>query len=157
MAQRALGFARRLTAWEQALTCIATGLRRQVRADAGARCGYCLSPEILTGMPLTIEHIVPEARDGATIRSNLWLACHRCNEFKGSRITATDPEMGIMVSLFNPREHEWSEHFRWDASGAIITGLSSTGRATVDALRLNNDFVVAARRFWIEAGWWPPA
>jgi hypothetical protein len=29
--------------------------------------------------------------------------------------------------------------------------------ATVVELRLNNEFIVVARGFWVEAGWWPPA
>jgi len=66
-------------------------LRRQVRADAGRRCGYCRSPEVLTGIPLDIEHIIPEAAGGPTVRENLWLAYHRCNMYKGDRITAIDP------------------------------------------------------------------
>lgn len=33
---------------------------------------------------------------------------------------------------------------------------TSTGRATVIALRLNNDYVVEARALWIESNWHPP-
>jgi hypothetical protein len=31
------------------------------------------------------------------------------------------------------------------------------GGATVEALRLNNEFIVVARQFWVEAGRWPSA
>jgi 5-methylcytosine-specific restriction endonuclease McrA len=51
-------------------TYISTKLRQQVRTDAGRGCGYCLSSEILTGIPLEIEHIIPEARGGLTEREN---------------------------------------------------------------------------------------
>jgi hypothetical protein len=37
---------------------------------------------------------------------------------------------------------------------AIITPV---GRATVVALRLNNEYVVPSRRVWGAAGWHPPA
>src|SRR5215217_500617 len=86
-------------------------LRRQVRADAAGRCGYCHTPEALIGMPLEFEHLHPEAQGGATVRENLWLACTRCNDFKGDRIGAVDSETGETVPLFNPRTQVWVEHF----------------------------------------------
>jgi HNH endonuclease len=131
-------------------------LRRQIRMDAGARCGYCHSPEAFIGMPHDIEHIYPEALGGPTIRENLWLACTRCNDFKGDRVESVDLEGGQHVPLFNPRTHVWTEHFAWSLDGVRIVGLTSIGRATVEALRLNNEFIVLARRFWVEAGRWPP-
>ena len=90
---------------------VPAALRRQVRADAGARCGYCHSPEAFLGMPLDVEHLVPEAAGGATVRENLWLACSRCNDFKGDRTAAVDPRTGRQVPLFNPRTQVWAEHF----------------------------------------------
>ena len=132
-------------------------LRRQVRADAGPRCGYCHSPEAFIGMPLDIEHLIPEALDGPTVRENLWLACSRCNDFKGDRMEAIDAQTGEWVSLYNPRIQTWTDHFAWSPDGTEVLGLTAYGRATVTALRLNNEFIVAARRFWVEAGRWPPA
>lgn len=137
-------------------TYVSVELRRQVRQDAGARCGYCLSAEELTGSPLTIEHILPTAAGGPTARDNLWLACHRCNEFKGDRTDAFDPEGNEHVPIFNPRTQYWGEHFVWSPDGSRIVGLTPIGRATVVALRLNNEFIVQARRFWVEAGRHPP-
>ena len=121
-------------------------LRRHVRADAGSRCGYCHSPEAFIGMPLDIEHLIPEAAGGPTVRENLWLACSRCNDFKGDRTDAVDPESGTRVALFNPRMQPWLDHFAWSLDGTRITGLTACGRATVTALRLNNEFVVVARQ-----------
>lgn len=138
-------------------TYIPVELRRQVRADAGPRCGYCHSPEVFTGIPLDFEHLVPEAAGGPTIRENLWLACSRCNDFKGNRVDAIDPQTMEREPIFNPRLQAWTEQFAWTAAGSQVTGLTGCGRATVEALRLNNDFIVAARRFWAEAGRWPPA
>ena len=132
-------------------------LRRQVRADAGRRCGYCLSPEVLLGMPLEFEHIIPQVAEGLTERENLWLACRRCNQFKGDRTQATDPQTGERISLFNPRIQSWFDHFTWQPDGTRIVGLTPCGRATVITLRLNNQHIVETRRFWVEIGWWPPA
>jgi hypothetical protein len=137
-------------------TYIPTDLRQQVRVDAGRHCGYCLSPEVLLGVSLEFEHIIPEAAGGSTVRENLWLACRRCNQFKGDRIQANDPQTGESVSLFNPRTQHWADHFSWQPDGARIAGLTPCGRATVESLQLNHERIVETRRFWVEAGWWPP-
>lgn len=107
-------------------------------------------------MPLEIEHLHPESRGGPTARSNLWLACTRCNGFKGDRIASGDPDTGELVPLFNPRLQLWREHFSWSADGLTIVGLTPVGRATVLALRLNNEYILVARQFWVLAGRWPP-
>jgi hypothetical protein len=62
-----------------------------------------------------------------------------------------------VVPLFNPREQRWSAHFAWTDGGVRIRGLTPTGRATMEALRLNNPYIVPARRLWVVAGWHPPA
>jgi hypothetical protein len=131
-------------------------LRRLVRTDARARCGYCLTSELLIGMPLEYDHLYPESLGGATARENLWLACTRCNDFKGDRIEGVDPDTSESVSLFNPRTQSWHTHFAWSTSGTHVFGLTPVGRATVSTLRLNNEFIIVTRRFWVEAGWWPP-
>jgi hypothetical protein len=61
-----------------------------------------------------------------------------------------------MVPLFNPRQQSWIEHFRWSLDGTQILGLSATGRATIEALQMNNEYVVESRRFWVLAGWQLP-
>jgi hypothetical protein len=131
-------------------------LQQQVREDAGRRCGYCLSSEMVTGIPLEIEHLLPESLGGPTARENLWLACHRCNKFKGNRTDARDPVTQEVVPLFNPRLQTWREHFRWSVDGTQVMGMTPCGRATVDALQVNNEYVVEAPRFWVFAGWHPP-
>ena len=107
-------------------------------------------------MPLDIDHLIPEALGGETIRENLWLACSRCNDFKGGRTKSLDPFTRESTPLFNPRTQRWTEHFSWSVAGERILGRTPTGRATVEALRLNNEFIVIARQFWVEAGRWPP-
>ena len=131
-------------------------LRRQIWADAQGRCGDCLCPQSLLPEPLFIEHICPRAGGGETVRENLWLSCWNCNTRKGSRTHARDPLTGRIVSLFNPRTQPWNRHFRWVRGGLEIRGRTPTGRATVEALDLNNELVVAVRAFWIETGLFPP-
>lgn len=130
--------------------------RARIAEISGYRCGYCLTQEIVIGMPLVVEHIIPEAKGGDSQDDNLWLACRRCNEFKGVQTSAVDPETSETVLLFNPRNEVWSAHFAWTEDGTLIIGLTPVGRATVDALRLNNEYVVRSRRRWVSIGWHPP-
>ncbi len=108
------------------------------------------------GMTMTLDHIIPEAAGGLTVQENLWLACRRCNEFKGTQTHAYDPQTGDRVALFNPRWQAWNEHFAWSGDGTEILGLTACGRATVIALQMNNSEIVVTRRLWVSAGWWPP-
>lgn len=136
---------------------ISAEVDRRVREIARYRCGYCLSPQHLVMARLEIEHIVPLAQGGSNTEANLWLACPICNRYKGDKVTAPDPLTGASVSLFNPREQVWTEHFRWIDNGLRIEGLTPTGRATVQALHLSDDLdVVEVRSYWILAGWHPP-
>lgn len=131
-------------------------LRQQVFAQAGHRCEYCRTSRRLIGMPLIIDHILPQIKGGSDGRENLAATCYRCNEFKGAKTEAFDPTTGGLVSLFNPRRQLWKDHFTWVNGGTHIMGLSPTGRATVVALRLNNEYVIESRALWITVGWHPP-
>lgn len=135
---------------------ISKALREQVAADARYRCGYCLTPQLFTAMPMHIEHIIPLAAGGSSDRENLWLACPLCNGHKGAQTHSVDPITGDLTPLFNPRKQEWHTHFRWSEDGVTIVGLTAIGRVTVIALRLNNEHLVRARRRWVAAGWHPP-
>lgn len=131
-------------------------LEQLIVADAGHRCGYCLLDERLTGIPLSIEHILPESRGGTTTRENLWRSCRPCNEFKGIQVEALDTETAELVPLFNPRTNQWKEHFDWSSDGTLIIGLTAIGRATIGALHMNRLLIVRARSRWVAAGWHPP-
>lgn len=135
---------------------VAKALREQITKEAGHRCGYCRTSARVTGTPMEIDHIIPEALGGLTVVDNLWLACSMCNDHKGSRIAATDPDTGEIVRLFDPRRQVWLDHFDWSADGTAIIGKTPVGRATVVALRLNRVELVEARRAWVVAGWHPP-
>lgn len=107
------------------------------------------------GAQMQIEHIVPLAQGGTSDEENLWLACAWCNSHKSARTRGADPFTGAETPLFNPRTQIWAEHFRWSDDGTEIIGLTPCGRATVTALRLNNEYIVPARRNWVRAGWQP--
>src|SRR5579871_1639795 len=112
--------------------------------DAGSRCGDCQSDETLTGIPLSIEHVIPVSLGEQTVRDNLWRSCRPCNERKSAQITTIDPQLGETVSLFHPRAQRWNEHVQWGADGLYIIGLTPIGRATIDALQLNRRLLVVA-------------
>lgn len=101
---------------------------------------------MVVGIPMVVKHIVPLVAGGASTVENLCLSCYRCNEFKGPRRAALDPLDGSAVSLFHPRQQRWGEHFAWEDDGVTVRALTSPGRATIDLLRLNNDWLVQARR-----------
>ena len=106
---------------------------------------------------LEVEHVIPRSRGGSDDESNLWLSCPLCNRHKSNRISAVDSETGMQVPLFHPRKQKWAEHFRWSDDGLRIIGLTPSGRATVAALRLDDDpDALMVRSYWILAGWHPP-
>lgn len=81
---------------------ISAALREHVSRQARYRYGYCLRSEELMGMPVTLDHIIPEAAGVPTSEENLWLACRLCNEFKGMQTHAPDPQTAEQVHLYNP-------------------------------------------------------
>ncbi len=131
-------------------------LRRRIVAQARHRCGYCLSQEKIVGAAMEIDHLFPHARGGLTIEENLWLACSFCNDYKGDRVIAEDPETGRSARIFNPRFQIWTEHFEWNSTATMILGKTTTGRASVAALKLNRPLLVRARKAWASVGWHPP-
>ena len=137
-------------------TRIPKALRKKVAVKANYRCGYCLTQERVIGMPMDIDHIIPEALGGPTEEANLWLVCGLCNAFKSNKIRVLDYETNEIVSLFNPRYQVWKEHFKWSSDGDIIEGLTPSGRATVATLQLNRELLVEARKLWVIVGWHPP-
>lgn len=138
-------------------TKVPTKLLAKIRKQARFRCGYCLCSETLLGMPMEIEHLISLAAGGTDDEENLWLSCRRCNGFKGILTQAIDPLGGQLTNLFNPRGQQWQEHFQWSEDGTQILGLTEGGRATVEALKLNNPEIVVTRRLWVSVGWWPPS
>ena len=110
-------------------------LRRRVVERAGNCCEYCLLHQDLVASTQQVDHVIAEKHGGQTSLDNLALSCTVCNRRKGSDIASIHPETGNLVSLFNPRTQQWSEHFRLD--GVRIVGLTDVGRTTIEFLQLN--------------------
>ena len=137
-------------------TYLSEALRQKIETTDKRRCSYCLTSEENSGIFMTIDHIIPFSQGGQTSFENLCLACRSCNEYKGKNITAKDPITGDTCSLFHPRQQQWIDHFLWSVDGTKVEGLTSIGRATVIALRMNHTVIVCARRRWVSSGWHPP-
>ena len=134
---------------------IPKALRAEVRSRAKGRCEYCRSAEIFCGYQFEVDHIKPLAVGGKTILDNLALACSNCNGHKNARTAVLDTQTSEMTRVFDPRIDRWLDHFEWIETGLKIVGKTSVGRATVNALDMNNGAVVTARAFWISFGLHP--
>jgi hypothetical protein len=60
------------------------------------------------------------------------------------------------VSLFHPGRQVWPQHFAWSDDNRVIVGLTSVGRATVEALQMNRKTIVQLRGYWVALGLHPP-
>lgn len=141
---------------------ISDAARQTIRARANYLCEYCHSPERLSANRFTVDHVIPKSLGGSDNLEDLALACRRCNERRYNFVAGIDPKTQESVSIFNPRQQKWQEHFMWVDEGAVIEGTTPIGRATCIRLDLNDtrypedDSIRGARRFWIQAGLHPP-
>jgi hypothetical protein len=132
------------------------GRREVVRARAQGLCEYCLSQERLATSSFSVEHVVPVQSGGGLGLDNLAFACQGCNNHKYIKTKGLDPATSDSVPLFHPRRERWEDHFAWSYDFTQVVGLTPTGRATVEALRLNRDGLVRLRRALFHAGEHPP-
>ncbi|MDZ4406067.1 HNH endonuclease signature motif containing protein [Prosthecobacter sp.] len=133
---------------------VPSDLAALVRDRAGHHCEYCGMCQSLQGATFHLEHVVPVTCGGATTAENLALACPSCNLHKSDRSHADDPDTGLVVSLFHPRQHIWSLHFEWQ--GTTLAGLTAIGRVTIQALDLNHTRRLRVREAERVFGLFPP-
>jgi hypothetical protein len=131
--------------------------RQLVLARAGGGGEYCRSQERFAMQPFAIEHITPRSLDGETAPDNLAVACQGCNNHKYNKTEGRDPVTEESAPLFHPRRQRWRDHFAWGEGYTLIIGLTPTGRATVETLRLNREGLVNLRRVLYAVGEHPPA
>jgi hypothetical protein len=135
---------------------IPVNLQREIRSRFRNCCAYCQTAEALTATTFEFEHIVPRSAGGATEFDNLCLACPTCNRHKAERQTALDPATQESLPLFHPQQQNWVEHFSWNEDSTELMGLTPTGRATIELLRMNRSQLVRLRKLWIKLGEHPP-
>ncbi len=117
---------------------IPESVRREVIARAQGACEYCrMRQDWEPFHTYHVEHIIARQHRGSDDPSNLALACHHCNLFKGPNLSSRDPDGDVLVPLFHPRLHEWPQPFRIESTQVI--GLTDMGRTTVFLLEMNSD------------------
>ncbi len=119
------------------MTYIPVKIKEAVIERAKDRCEYCQCWRHNASHTFNIEHILPLSKNGQTILSNLALSCSGCNGAKSDKTEAIDPLTRKKIPLYNPRKYKWNEHFFWSEDSLKVIGLTPTGRASVDLLRLN--------------------
>lgn len=62
-------------------------IRGQLIQEKGAVCAICGTP-FSNMKEITIDHIVPLSKGGATTKDNCQLACLKCNQEKGDALSA---------------------------------------------------------------------
>lgn len=122
---------------------VPASIRRAVTQRAGNRCEYCQLSQAGQEALFHMDHIIPEMDGGLTMSDNLALACVSCSLRKGARQSAVDLVSRRLVRLYHPRQQRWAAHFRF--SGFRVLGTTPTGRATVDALKLNRLVMLTIR------------
>lgn len=118
---------------------ISTKVKKTVRQRAKERCEYCQSWMHNAIHTFNIDHVVPVAKGGKNEVDNLALSCGGCNNAKSDKLAAMDPLSKVAVPVFNPRRHNWIDHFAWSDDCLEVIGLTPIGRASIDLLRLNRE------------------
>jgi HNH endonuclease len=133
------------------LSAIPRALRDHVFARDMGHCRYCRLSQVGQGSIFHINHILPRSRGGLTVESNLVLQCPSCSLHKSDKVSALDPDSGEEIPLFHPLDQVWSEHF-WITENGQCFGKTPVGRATIRALRMNDQFSQLARALQIRLG-----
>ena len=118
-------------------------IRAAVAARAAARCEYRRIYEADDTYRFHVEHIIAVKHGGTSGLENLAYACQHCNLHKGPNLSGIDPESGSVVQLYHPRHDSWPDHF--SLAEFHVDGLTSTGRATVRVLAMNDPVRVTLR------------
>jgi hypothetical protein len=137
---------------------ISAEVRKFVSERARNLCEYCWSQATYTTESrFAVEHIVPLSAGGNSEVSNLALSCSGCNGYKYDKTEAIDSATNQRVALFHPRRQTWVEHFSWTEDYTRIIGLTPTGRATVETLRMNRVGLINMRKLLYSVGKHPPS
>ncbi len=131
-------------------------IKKTIIKRANGVCEYCRSQARFSTQAFSVEHIIPISYGGETILDNLALACQGCNNHKYTKTRGLNPINGETVPLYNPRKQRWQEHFTWNDDYTLIIGLTPTGCATVETMRLNREGLVNLRRLLYSIGEHPP-
>ena len=130
-------------------------MRLHIAQRAGHLCEYCHTPEDFSPDTFDIEHIISILHGGTSDEDNLALACGGCNCSKHIHTSWADPVTGIICPLFHPRKDDWASHFAWGVGFSELVGLTPSGRATIDRLKMNRPGLVNLRKALLSYGTHP--
>jgi len=136
---------------------ISSEIRRQVEQRAGNRCEYCQTTVKISTQKFEIEHIQPLTKGGLTNLENLALSCRGCNAHKHSRTEGIDPLTQTLEPIFHPRKDQWEVHFAWDSDPSYLIGLTPTGRASIEIIKLNRTELISVRKLLQRLHMHPPS
>lgn len=131
-------------------------LKNDVILRAKHCCEYCRSQDRYSPHGYTIDHILPISLGCSDDFGNLAYACFLCNRLKSKKLEAIDALSGVLAPIFNPRKHNWYDHFAWNEDATVVIGVSPTGRCTVEALKLNRAKLIEYRLGILPLGTHPP-
>ncbi len=84
---------------------------------------------------------------------NLAYSCPHCNQYKGTDFTTFLESYTVIVTIFNPRLHDWNKHFT--VENGMILPRSKIAKATVKLLKLNEPERIIQRQILQETGAYP--
>lgn len=61
-----------------------------------------------------------------------------------------------MTALFHPHRDAWNDNFSWSDDATELIGLTPSGKATIDTLRMNRTQLIRVSRLWVAMGEHPP-
>jgi hypothetical protein len=135
---------------------ISNAIKNQVIDRANGCCEFCCAQLRFSPNSFHIEHHIPVSRGGTDAVDNLTLSCPQCNLHKATKTEAIDPVSEQVVSLFNPRQMSWDEHFTWSNDTTQMIGLTPHGRATVALLQTNRENLLNLRQVLRQLKLHPP-
>jgi hypothetical protein len=127
-----------------------SNLRAILAARARHQCEYCRIPQSAYVAPFNIDHIIASQHLLDDSPENLAYCCPPCNRKKGPNLSWIDPSTRLIVTLFHPRNDQWTTHFRWN--GPLIVGVTTNGRATAALLEFNQEKRVRLRQALLTEG-----
>ena len=131
-------------------------IQKEVLDRSKGYCEYCLLPASFSPNAFNYEHIIPLSKNGLTDITNIAYSCGGCNAFKNDKTEGLDPLSMLFAPLYNPITQQWEQHFEWNEDDLQVLGISPTGRATVNILKINRENNINLRRLLKMAGLHPP-
>jgi HNH endonuclease len=123
------------------------GFRTYVRADFCQKCAYCLIAELWAAgeQHFELDHFRPKSLFPELEQDfyNLYYACHPCNLSKHRFWPPEDLEQRG-TTFVDLCQDEFESHFRSNEDGTW-SGITESGKYTVDILRLNKKHLVQVR------------